>query len=246
MSIGSKIVHCPVLPSTNTYAAEMLRSGRPVQGTVIQTNYQSAGRGHGSATWESEEGKNLLISIILYPARLSPSDQFLLSMAVSLGICDFLERYTTVISIKWPNDIYVKNDKIAGILIESSLMGERIEYSIAGIGLNINQEEFLTDAPNPVSLGMITGNTYDLAECLSQLLSDIDTRYQALEGDEAELLITDYHSRLYMFNRMIRLSDAGGIFRGRITGVTRSGSLLVEREEGKMIEYSFKEVEYII
>ena len=149
MIIGSKLLFFKTLPSTNSFAASMLREQEVQEGTVVYTNYQSAGRGQGGNKWESEENKNLLISIILFPSMINPSDQFLISMAVSLGICDFLDQYTSAISVKWPNDIYVKNDKIAGILIENSIMGDQIEHTIAGIGINLNQTVFEGDVHNP-------------------------------------------------------------------------------------------------
>ena len=158
MIIGSKLLFFENLPSTNSHAASLLRDNKVSEGAVIYTNYQSAGRGQGGNKWESEENKNLLISIVLFPSMISPADQFLLSMAVSLGICDFLDRYISAISIKWPNDIYVKNDKIAGILIENSIMGDHIENTIAGIGININQEKFMSDAPESCFVDQCDGN----------------------------------------------------------------------------------------
>ena len=158
MIIGSNLLFFENLPSTNTHAADLLKKNNLPEGTIVYTNYQSAGRGYSGNRWESEDGKNLLISIVLFPSFIKPEDQFYISMAVSLGICDFLKRYIPDCSIKWPNDIYVNNDKIAGILIESSITGNKIEYTIAGIGLNINQEKFISDAPNPVSLRIVYRN----------------------------------------------------------------------------------------
>ncbi len=162
MIIGSKLFLFESLPSTNSYAAFLLKNEVIPEGAIVSAEYQTTGRGQGSNIWESENGKNLLISIILYPSIIYPASQFLISMALSLGICDFLKRFIPDCSIKWPNDIYVNDDKIAGILIENSIMGDKIESTIAGIGLNINQEKFLSDAPNPVSLSLITGKKYDL------------------------------------------------------------------------------------
>src|SRR5665648_1178797 len=138
MIIGSKLYFFENLPSTNTYAAKLLKKNKLPEGTVVYTNYQSAGRGQTGNIWESEDGKNLLVSIVLFPSFIIPACQFLISITLSLGICDFLKRYIPACAIKWPNDIYVNNDKIAGILIENSVMEGVIESSIAGIGLNIN------------------------------------------------------------------------------------------------------------
>ena len=216
------------------------------EGTVIYTNYQSAGRGHGGNKWESEENKNLLISIVLYPSMIRPPDQFLLSMSLSLGICDFLEHYTGSISIKWPNDIYVKNDKIAGILIENSVMGDLIEHSIAGIGININQEKFISDAPNPVSLKMLTGRQHDLHDCLIRLTADLGKRYQNLVTGDIEPIKSDYLKYLYRNHIWSKYRDREGIFSGRILNVSNTGELVIERENGPVNAYSFKEVEFVV
>ena len=126
--------------------ADLLKKKKLLKGTIVYTNYQSAGQGQSGNKWESEDGKNLLISIVLFPSFIKPADQFHISMTISLGICDFLKRYIPGCSIKWPNDIYVNNDKIAGILIENFILGNKIENTIAGIGLNINQDKFSGDA----------------------------------------------------------------------------------------------------
>ncbi len=245
MIIGSKLIYYKNLPSTNSEAVSLLRDKKLSEGTVIHTGFQTAGRGHGGNKWESGENKNLLISIILYPSTIRPSDQFLLSMTISLGICDFLGHYIPSISIKWPNDIYVKDDKIAGILIENSVMGDQIEHSVAGIGININQEKFLGDAPNPVSLAILTGTDHDLRECLVRLLSDLDKRYKELVGGDYGHIRKDYMSRLYRSGTWGKFSDQQGRFTGKILSVGDTGKLIIEKEDGSLNEYGFKDVEFI-
>ncbi len=246
MIIGSNLIFVRNLPSTNTYAGQLLKNQIPEEGTIIHTNYQSSGKGHQGNSWESEDGKNLLISIVLLPSMISPSDQFSISMAMSLGICDFLNRYIRTCSIKWPNDIYVNNDKIAGILIENSIMGYQIEYSITGIGLNVNQDRFLSDAPNPVSLKLLTGTVYDLTVCLNQLSSDLDNRYKQVITGCFDLIRTDYLSRLYRLNEWFNFRDTDGVYSGKILTVTDNGRLQIERKSGVKSEYSFKEIEFIL
>jgi BirA family biotin operon repressor/biotin-[acetyl-CoA-carboxylase] ligase len=124
MIIGSNLLFFENLPSTNAHAAYLLKRENLKEGTIVYTNYQSAGKGYSGNRWESEDGKNLLISIILFPSFLKPSDQFLISMTLSLGICDFLSRFIPGCSVKWPNDIYINNDKIAGILIENAIIAD--------------------------------------------------------------------------------------------------------------------------
>jgi BirA family transcriptional regulator, biotin operon repressor / biotin---[acetyl-CoA-carboxylase] ligase len=246
MIIGNNMIFYETLPSTNSHAAQLLRTGNLHEGTIIYTDFQSVGKGQMGNRWESETGNNLLISVILYPTTINPSDQFLISMAMSLGICDFLKRYITGISIKWPNDIYVNNDKIAGILIENSIMRDKLESTIAGIGLNINQEKFISDAPNPVSLKLKTGENYDLKICLNQLAYDLDQKYNNLLSGNYKLLKDEYVSQLYRLNQMFEYKDKDGIYSGRIRSVTDYGRLKIERQDSKFTEYSFKEVEFIL
>jgi len=245
MIIGSRLFFCENLPSTNSYAASLLKNEDIPEGAIVYTDYQSSGRGQAGNKWESEENKNLLISLILFPSMINPAEQFLLSMVISLGICDFLQRYTDAISIKWPNDIYVKDDKIAGILMENSIMGDIIEHTIAGVGININQVKFLSDAPNPVSLATITGMEYDLSECLGHLASDLDKRYKDLISGDYDCIKSDYVSQLYWQRQWRHFRDMTGIFTGCISGVGEAGRLQVELKNGKVNEYSFKEIEFI-
>ena len=245
MIIGSKLFFFENLQSTNTHAANLLKNDDLPEGTIVYTNFQLAGRGQMGNRWESEDGKNLLISIVLFPSMINPTNQFLISMAISLGICDFIKRCSPVCAIKWPNDIYVNNDKIAGILIKNSIMGDQIENTIAGIGLNINQDKFISDAPNPVSLSLITGMSYDLTCCLNQLASDLDIRYKQLISESYARIKHEYVSQLYRLNEWCNFKDMNGIYTGRILSVTDSGRLKIERRDGNISEYSFKEIDFI-
>jgi BirA family transcriptional regulator, biotin operon repressor / biotin---[acetyl-CoA-carboxylase] ligase len=246
MIIGSKLIYFESLPSTNNHAVQLLKTSEPAEGTIIYTDYQSLGKGQPGNKWESEKGKNLLMSIILYPSFINSDKQFLISMALSLGICDFLRRYITSCSIKWPNDIYVNNDKIAGILIENSIIDENIESTVAGIGLNINQVDFLTDAPNPVSLSMLAGSGYQLSECFNQLSADLDKRYKQLISGDFAGITGEYISRLYRLNEWCMYCDKSGNYTGRIVSVSDIGRLQIEKKSGKISEYSFKEIDFIL
>ncbi len=246
MIIGSNIVSYENLTSTNTEASVLLKKNELPEGTVIHSDFQTSGKGQPGNKWESEKGKNLLISIILYPESVTPEEQFLISMTLSLGICDFIDRQLAGSKIKWPNDIYVKDDKIAGILIENSIMGDRIESTVAGIGININQEEFPGEIRNPVSLKMITGEEYDRDICLKQLLYDLDKRYKFLLYGDRQNIRSDYISRLYRFNEPHKYKTAKKIFTGRITDISTSGILSIKDENGKIRGYSFKEIDFVL
>lgn len=245
MIIGSKIIYIQQLTSTNTHAFNLLGRVHPGEGTIIQTGFQTAGKGQMGNTWESQTGKNLLFSIIIYPSMIIPEKQFILSVVASLGITDFLSRHLSGSVIKWPNDIYVKNDKIAGILIENTLVSGEIENSVIGIGLNVNQDRFPTEARNAVSMKILTGSEYDLNLCLNELAADLDKRYLQLRKGDHDILKDDYMARLLRFMEWHEYRDLNGIFTGRIISVQDDGMIKIERKSGTESGYYFKEVEFI-
>jgi BirA family biotin operon repressor/biotin-[acetyl-CoA-carboxylase] ligase len=245
MIIGSKLLFFKNLPSTNAHAASLLKKYQLSEGTVVYTNYQSAGKGHAGNFWESESDKNLLISIILHPSFLNPAEQYYISMIFSLGVCDFLMRYIPACTVKWPNDIYINDDKIAGILIESAIISDSIEYSIVGIGLNINQINFTSPAPNPVSLALITGKSFDLKSCLTELCTDLDKRYKQLMSGNLTAIKDEFEGKMYRRNIWSQFSDINGIFHGKILETGDFGSIKIETISGEVKRYSFKEVEFI-
>jgi BirA family biotin operon repressor/biotin-[acetyl-CoA-carboxylase] ligase len=245
MIIGSDIQFYKTLTSTNNKALSLLKMKEIPEGTVICADFQTAGKGQRGNKWESDTGMNLLISIILYPGSVCPVEQFLISMTIALGIIDFTEKYYHGSSIKWPNDIYIKNDKIAGILIENSIMGEKIESSVAGIGYNINQDKFGPGITNPVSLKMITGRELDTGVCLRQMLADLDIRYKHLLYGERESIRNEYSSRLYRSGEWHAYRSAGILFEGKIRDVSPSGKLRIEEKNGRFREFSFRELDYI-
>jgi len=166
-------------------------------------------------------------------------------MAMSLGICDFLHHFTGGVSIKWPNDIYINSDKIAGILIEASIINNEMKNVIVGIGLNLNQEVFKSDAPNPVSLKMVTGDSYEIVDCLKRLASLLDIRYKQILQDKRTEINRDYLAALYRFGKWSNYRDANGSFEGRIISVTSNGSLLIGNRKGSIHEYGNREVDFI-
>ena len=246
MIIGSEIIFLKRAESTNTTASEYLKSGNTREGLVIRAAYQSAGKGQQGNRWESEEGKNLLFSVILFPAMVSPEDQFLISGFISLGIRDYLKTIISGCRIKWPNDIYAGDDKIAGILIENSITGSTLTSSVAGIGLNVNQEVFPDRIPNPVSLKVITGRDHDIAVCLEGLLKCLDKRYKMVITGERDQIRKDYTESLYRLNEWHEFRSGEGIFSGRILSAGDSGLLIVENKAGRKREFAFKEIEFIL
>lgn len=244
--IGQTVVLLEQVGSTNNYATGQVRENEVEEGTVFLAVSQTTGRGQQTNRWESEDGKNLTLSIVLHPDFLEIKDQFLLSKVVCLGIEAFLRKYVDMVSIKWPNDIYVGNKKICGILIENAIMSGRFSSSVVGIGININQAKFVSDAPNPVSLFQLTGDTYDLNLVLQEMLEQIDSFYCKLIDGNVDEINELFESKLFRLNTWHYFQDEKHEYRGRIIGVNEIGQLKVEEEGGEINEYHFKEVFYLI
>jgi len=242
--IGQTIVLLEQVGSTNNYATSQVRENEVKEGTVFLAVSQTQGRGQQTNSWESADGKNLTLSIVLKPYFLEIKDQFMLSKAVCLGIEAFLSRFVAGVTIKWPNDIYVNDRKICGILIENAIMGGRFSSSVIGIGLNINQAAFYSNAPNPVSLTQLTGQTYDLDELLNNLLENIDEQYVRLQSGDAAGINREFAGKLFWLDEWHYFKDEECRYKGRILGVNEIGQLRVENEAGTIKEYHFKEVEY--
>ena len=241
-NVNWEIIHIDETDSTNQWlkdrrTSESLTNGRVDEGQVVWTEYQTAGRGCGTNRWESERGKNLLFSLLISPEYLPANKQFQLSMAISLAIVDALGQLVGDLSIKWPNDIYWRNGKLAGILIENTLKGNLIKDSIIGVGLNVNQRKFHSDAPNPVSLWQITGQETNR----EQLLKDILQRLDFKDG-----LKERYMKSLYRRKGFHPYTDKDGVFMAEIVGVEDDGHLLLSDDNGKKRRYAFKEVQFVI
>lgn len=225
--------------STNNRLAEIAHQSP--HGTVVITSRQTAGRGQRGNSWEAEPGKNLTFSLLIKPENVAAHDQFYISEAVALGIADSLRRRLPGIpvSVKWPNDIYAGDKKICGILIDNSLSGNNIGHSIAGIGINVNQRQFRSDAPNPVSAIMLTGEEIPLDELLHDTVDSIFRRLsQPLDARHA-----DYMTALWRRDGgNYRDAATGEEFHAVITGVAPTGHLSLLDTFGNTRTYAFKEV----
>lgn len=232
--------------STNNYLQALCDERKVEEFTTVVADFQTSGRGQRGNSWESEPGENLLFSFVVFPEFLEARRQFLLSQIVSLAIKEELDNYVADISIKWPNDIYWREKKICGMLIENDLMGRYISQSIAGIGININQEAFYSPAPNPVSLRQITGKEYDIFEILGNVMVRVQSYYKLLREDDTTIIATRYEKSLFRKEGMHRYRDANGEFLARILSVEPEGKLILEDEMQRKRGYMFKEVEYLL
>ncbi|MBQ8046944.1 MAG: biotin--[Prevotella sp.] len=236
------IIHLSETTSTNLWLQEHQSQTADSGMTVCWADYQTAGRGCGSNRWESERGKNLLFSVRFRPEGIAAERQFTISMATPLAIIDELDDMgISDISIKWPNDIYWKDRKLAGMRIDNKLRGHDISDCIIGIGLNVNQEKFVSDAPNPVSLCHILGREVARKPLLERLLSRIET---ALKPDAS--LPLRYNNRLYRRVGFHAYRDQDGDFEAETAGVEPDGTLVLRDRKGTLRRYAFKEVSFVI
>lgn len=248
--IGQYCIKLEKIHSTNSYLTDLLAEKNLSEGTIAITRAQEQGRGQRGTHWESEAGKNLTLSILLKPTFLKPEEQFQLSKAVSLAVLDFcislISRLSSLVpKIKWPNDIYIGNKKVAGILIENSVNGSSISHSIVGIGINVNQEKFSAELSNPTSLKMETKKEFDLEKCLEELCSCIEKRYLELRS-RSKKVDSPYLKNLYRFNEWANYNYKGEKLKAKITRVTKIGKLVLEKENKETLECDFKEVEFIL
>jgi len=234
--------------STNAYAADLIAKGQASDGLVIRAIEQTAGKGQDDRGWESEPGKNLTISIVFKPAGLMPVKQFMLNKIASLAVYEFLtaKLNDAEIFIKWPNDVYIGNKKAAGILINNTIAGNEICWSVTGIGININQTRFLSNAPNPVSLKQFTGITYNLDNCLVELCACYDFWIRNLLNRNYNLIDHKYLQVLYRLNVQTGFIYQGQCINAMIAGVGEFGHLILKLPDGSELICDLKEIQMII
>lgn len=239
---GFQVMEYEEVSSTNTVAENIpIQERRDKQ--VILAYRQTQGRGQTGNSWESAPGQNILMTIILRPEKLDAGKQFAVSMVIALGCLDFIGRYASGGTVKWPNDVYVGNRKISGILIGHTVAGAYVRDSLCGIGVNINQKEFISGALNPVSLRQLTGRELDLSKVLEDLLDCIGKRYEQIQDDR--LLKQDFMQHLYRGTGIHDWQDNNGIFRASIEGIDEYGQLILKDTSGQQRIYAFKEVKYL-
>ncbi|MBR4969348.1 MAG: biotin--[Alistipes sp.] len=237
------IYHFDITASTNDDA----RDEKYREGDVVWADFQTAGRGQRGHEWHSRKGENLTFSAVLEPTFLPIPNQFSVSEVVALSLVDMLADYAIEAKIKWTNDIYVGDRKLVGILIEHSLAPKTLRRTIAGIGINVNQTEFDSSIPNPVSMAQLLGRELDAEEVLECFLTHLQRNYEVLREGGAEVLHSRYNSLLYRLNEYHTYAlPSGEKFKAAIRGTEPSGALKLEDETKKIKDYLFKEVEFII
>jgi BirA family transcriptional regulator, biotin operon repressor / biotin---[acetyl-CoA-carboxylase] ligase len=237
--LGKPFIVLQSVDSTNNYAMARIHDGVAQHGMTWFAHSQTAGKGQRDKYWISENGANIIMSVVISPAPLKPTQIFQLSACITVAVFEFLKKFAgNETRIKWPNDIYWRDRKAAGILIENSVLGGNVQnkkdsfgkwkWSIAGIGININQTEFPADIPNPVSLKQITGKNYDTVVMAKQLCEFIDAYFKKLIKEGFQNILESYNNNLYKKNEIVRLKKDNRVFRATIKKVSATGQLLVD------------------
>ena len=242
--IGHPFIELHTVDSTNNYAMGLVHAGMAQHGTVVFSHEQTKGRGQRNRKWVSEPRNNIALSVIIEPRGLSSSQLFLLSKTIATGTMNFFNNYAkSGTTIKWPNDIYWRDRKAGGILIENIIRGNTWMWCLIGIGININQTEF-GNLPNPVSLKQITGKDYDSIELGKSLCSYLDKHYHQFLDEGTSAVFERYNQQLYKKNESVKLRKGDAVFNCTVKGVSENGDIIVEGCDWK--KFGFGEVEWII
>ena len=246
--IGSAQLYFSTLTSTNQFANYLLSKTRPSAGTVISTAYQSVGEGQFGRSWFGSKGTNLYLSVILYP-QIPAEAQFKLSAFVALALRDTVGHFIDKrVTIKWPNDIYVENRKIGGILIRNSISGLLIQNTVIGIGLNVNEIEFPGDLPNPTSVNIESGHDFDLNTVMKKLLDFLNVWHQKAREMPFNILKKQYTAHLYNMGKIspFHKIETNTKLSARIHGVDDMGRLLLEIPDvGRVEAFALNQIRLI-
>ncbi len=243
MTEGGFFTILDTVGSSNNYAMQQVHDGLAKHGMAWFASEQTAGKGQRGKNWASEKGKNIALSLVLEPGKLKITNQFHLSAAIALTAFELLKTYAgEEIKIKWPNDLYWRDRKAGGVLIENKFQGKTWKWAVIGIGINVNQTEFNKDLINPVSLKQVTGKTFDVIKLAKELHFLLMKNLEAARNLDETL--QRYNEQLYKINQLVTLRKAGIKFETVIKEVSPQGKLItvdaIERE------FDFGEVEWVL
>ncbi len=245
--IGQKSICLKSVESTNSYATEMLRQISLLDGTLFYTFNQTNGRGQRANTWESEPHKNIALSVVLLPFFLNVNQQFLLTQITSLALADLMAEVIKEkhkVAIKWPNDIYINDKKVAGVLIENGIKNNQIQNSIIGVGLNVNQTQFSSTIV-ATSLQLLAGKGFDLNKLIQMFCEKLEGYYLQLKAKKFEYINQKYLSNLYQINEWKNYFFDNETQEGKIIGVSAEGKLKLELKNNTMRLFDLKEITFI-
>jgi len=242
---GIQIIKLREVDSTNRFANELVNSGQLAEGAVILAQFQIAGKGQRENKWESQDGMNITGTLVLHPDFQAIERLFILNQMIAVSICEILQDLTSAeIRIKWPNDIMAGDEKIAGILIENSIKGNKCHLSLAGVGVNINQFVFQPYNPVATSLAILEKNVFDTDMIAEKIFGQIFKNYKRLKTETGIEFSTLYFENLYRRDKEASYESDGKIFEGVLKGVDPVGNLLIE-SNGKTETFRNKEVRFL-
>ena len=241
-----KVIRLSQVESTNTYVRE-LSNNNPTSGTVVITACQSKGRGLQNNKWHSGDGQNVTFSLFLRDFKIDIKDIYHLNMIVALAIVDAVKTLGLNAEIKWPNDIYIGKKKLCGILVENTLTSRSVSATIIGIGLNVNEESFPTNIPNPTSLRLETGVAFDIEDVFERILSAIDIKWDMLLSKDYGTIKKNYIDCLFQYNKVSKymILKKQMVVDGTIIDVDSNGLVVLAYDD--IIEaFGLKEIKYIL
>ncbi len=241
--------HYKELDSTNIQAAKMIEQGLAREPILVTTDVQTQGRGHAQSSWESEGGMNITLSFVVRPHFMEPQQQFLLTQIISLSVVELVKQLIPEadVSIKWPNDIYIGVEKLGGILIQNTIKGHSIDYSIIGLGLNINQKQFHSDAPNPTSLCFHTNEKISIKKLLDLLQKQFAHHYESSRSPAMQQQMhEEYIKHLFRYQEQAKYQVGDTTFVATISNVDTMGQLHLMIQDGTIRKFGFKEVSFLI
>lgn len=244
--LGKHFIYLESVDSTNDYLSALVSEKLP-EGTTVFSELQHKGKGQANAVWKSQACQNVLVSILFYPTFLKPQNQFIFNQTISLGVYDFAKTHLgDAIKIKWPNDLFYGEDKLAGILIETSIQYDKVNSAVVGIGLNVNQTEFSKDLLNPTSFKKIKGKHFDRIQLLKDLLKSLEFYYLKLKNGEIDFIKEKYLKALlgYQEERKFKIQNSEKAFSGIILGTNPNGKLILNIED-KIQEFFNKEIIFL-
>ena len=242
----SRFIHLPETESTNKALKTISETEELPSGSIVIADFQTAGRGQRGNSWESEAGKNLTFSILLRPAEVKANMPFVISEIASLSIKYTLDKYIADISIKWPNDIYCNDKKIVGMLIENTILQGEISQSIIGIGINVNQTEFHSNAPNPISMAQIAGRQFDPMTIMDDFRKIFMEQSERIDNKNFDLIHKEYLNSIYRKEGFHKYRDSTGVFEAAIHDIEPTGHLVLRRTDDTYLRYTFKEVSFVL
>ncbi|MFT4156065.1 biotin--[acetyl-CoA-carboxylase] ligase [Parafilimonas sp.] len=243
---GKRFIELLSVDSTNNYAMQQVQNGTARHGDAFFAFEQTAGRGQFNRQWLSAKGENIMLSVLLDTSGFALQQQFLLNMVSALSVLELFNKYTTEkIKIKWPNDIYCRDRKAAGILIENMIRGKSWQFAVAGFGININQTEFSPEAKRPVSLKQITGADYNTVELAKVFCSLFDTTLKTLYAGRKQKILNAYNAHLYKLNEGIRFKKENETFSAIVKAVDELGNIILIEND---VENAYRsgEIEWLV